>query len=202
MYYKREKSPVVQAKGADMAKDEVSPRMKKLLEKGREQARQNVIDRGLVQFRADPQMMEQLLQVSEERGIPLGTLLRSWVKDRLLEDAKTAKETDTLTKWCQEITVKLDAMHNSLGELQVKPQASSSGISYTHLTGDCQTRATLVALAEKVYGVDPAKASAAADIYLRKIGVLQNKTESAVREDVHSFEIATAIAALADSIDE
>jgi len=122
LHYTREKSPVVQAKGADMAKDEVSPRMKKLLEKGRKQARQNVIDRGLVQFRADPQMMEQLLQVSEERGIPLGTVLRSWVKDRLLEDAKAAKETDTLAEWCQEITAKLDAMRNSLDELKVKPK--------------------------------------------------------------------------------
>jgi hypothetical protein len=185
-----------------MAKDDVSPRMKKLLEKGREQARQSVIDRGLVQFRADPQMMEQLLQASEARGIPLGTLLRSWVKEHLLEETKTTKENTATAEWCQEITTKLDAVKNTLDQLKVKPESSTTAITYTHLTGDCQSRATLASLAERIYGIEPTKASAAAEIYLRKFDGLQNRIETAVMEEVHSFEIATAIAALADSIDQ
>ena len=66
-----------------MAKGEISPRMQKMLSKGRAEARKRVIERGLIQFRADATMMQQLLEISEHRGIPLGTMLREWVKDRL-----------------------------------------------------------------------------------------------------------------------
>lgn len=69
-----------------MAKNEISPRLRKVLEKGRLEARKRVIERGLVQFRADEDMMRQLLEISEHRGIPLGTMLREWIKDRLRHD--------------------------------------------------------------------------------------------------------------------
>lgn len=66
-----------------MGKNEISPRMRKLLEKGRVEARNRVIERGVVQFRADPDMMKELLEISEARRVPLGTMLREWVGDRL-----------------------------------------------------------------------------------------------------------------------
>jgi hypothetical protein len=62
---------------------EVSGRTKKALEKGRRKLRQRVIDRGIVQFRADAQFMEKLLDTAELRKVPPGVLCREWVWERL-----------------------------------------------------------------------------------------------------------------------
>ena len=76
----------------NIEKNELSPRMKTMLEKGRAQARKRVIERGIAQFRVDPNIMEQLLQISEHRGIPLGTMLREWIKDRLRSEHNKTKQ--------------------------------------------------------------------------------------------------------------
>ena len=76
----------------DIDKNEISPRMRKALEKGRAQARKEVIARGIAQFRVDPETMQQLLEVSEYRGLPLGTMLREWVKERLRTEQNKSKE--------------------------------------------------------------------------------------------------------------
>jgi hypothetical protein len=62
---------------------EVSGRTKKALEKGRRKLRQRVIERGIVQFRADAQFMERLLDTAELRKVPPGVLCREWVWERL-----------------------------------------------------------------------------------------------------------------------
>jgi hypothetical protein len=67
---------------------QISPRMRKMLEKGRNEARQKVIERGIVQFRADPDLMEKLLLFSEKQKIPLGTMVRNWIDERLNSEQK------------------------------------------------------------------------------------------------------------------
>jgi hypothetical protein len=59
----------------------------KRFEQGRNAARQRVIDRGIIAFRADAEMMELLLKVAEHKRIPYGVLARSWVMDSLRKEA-------------------------------------------------------------------------------------------------------------------
>lgn len=53
-------------------------------------ARQRVAERGLLQFRADPQTVMAVLQAADEHNMPVGALLRQWVQERLMLDS--AKE--------------------------------------------------------------------------------------------------------------
>lgn len=80
-----------------MAEDDISPRMKKMLEKGRIEARKRVIERGIVQFRADPELMAKLLEISEQRRIPLGTMVRNWTADRLDQEQSQLPASDVNT---------------------------------------------------------------------------------------------------------
>ena len=66
-----------------MVEGDISPRMRKMLERGRAQARDKIIERGIVQFRADPELMSRLLLISDTRKLPLGTMLRNWIVERL-----------------------------------------------------------------------------------------------------------------------
>ncbi len=69
--------------------------MRKMLEKGRAEAHRHVVERGIAQFRVDPETMEQLLLMSDYRGIPLGTMLREWVKDRLRNEQNKTKQSNS-----------------------------------------------------------------------------------------------------------
>ncbi len=52
---------------------------------------------GLVQFRADPLLMQGLTQIAEQRHIPVGALARLWVAERLLQE--TTYEIAELESW-------------------------------------------------------------------------------------------------------
>ena len=80
-------------KNENIDKNEIPPRMRALLEKGRAKVRKEVIERGIAQFRVDPDTMQQLLEFSEHRGLPLGTMLREWVKERLRSERSKTKQT-------------------------------------------------------------------------------------------------------------
>lgn len=55
----------------------------------RSEARKRVIERGILQFRADPETMKAVLEAADALQIPAGSLLRMWVQERLnLEQAK------------------------------------------------------------------------------------------------------------------
>ena len=58
----------------------------KRLAKGRAHARECIISRGMVSFRADPDMMDQLLTVAHHKRIPYGVLARTWVMDCLRKE--------------------------------------------------------------------------------------------------------------------
>lgn len=51
-------------------------------------ARQRVIERGIVQFRADPEIMDLLLTVADYKRMPTGVMVRAWVVERLRKEAK------------------------------------------------------------------------------------------------------------------
>jgi hypothetical protein len=65
--------------------------VQKRFEEGRAAARQRVIDRGIVAFRADAEMMDMLLRVSEHKRVPYGVLARSWVMEHLHAEAESLK---------------------------------------------------------------------------------------------------------------
>jgi len=65
-----------------------SAETQKRFEQGRAAARQRVIERGIIAFRADPEMMNLLLEVAEHKRIPYGVLARSWVIENLRTEAK------------------------------------------------------------------------------------------------------------------
>lgn len=65
-----------------------SSETQKRFEAGRKAAKQRVIDRGIIAFRADADMMEQLLKVAEYQRVPYGVLARSWVMKCLRAELK------------------------------------------------------------------------------------------------------------------
>lgn len=97
-----------------MGKNEISPRMKKMLEKGRAEARKRVIERGVVQFRADPNMMQELLEISENRRIPLGTMLREWITYRLRQEHNSGERQAANEARLDELSKRLEELESSL----------------------------------------------------------------------------------------
>lgn len=51
-------------------------------------ARERVIQRGIVQFRADPEIMDLLLKVADYKRMPTGVMVRAWVVERLRKEAR------------------------------------------------------------------------------------------------------------------
>jgi len=68
-----------------------SEQSKKAIKNARQEARERVIKRGIVQFRADEEFMEMLLQVSDYKCIPAGVLCRSWIVDILRKEFAAMK---------------------------------------------------------------------------------------------------------------
>ncbi|HEY9871518.1 MAG TPA: hypothetical protein V6D08_20340 [Candidatus Obscuribacterales bacterium] len=61
-------------------------------------ARQRVIERGLLQFRADPETVEAVLQAADEQKVPVGALLRQWVQERLMLNTAQQKAPDLVQR--------------------------------------------------------------------------------------------------------
>ncbi len=102
----------------NIEKSELSPRMKKMLEKGRTEARKRVVERGIAQFRVDENTMDQLLQLSEHRGIPLGTMLREWTKDRLRSEQNKNKQSTSAEYYtlCLEVRDELAKLRRAVSK--------------------------------------------------------------------------------------
>jgi hypothetical protein len=56
-------------------------------------ALQRVIERGIVQFRADEEIMELLLRVAMHKRVPYGVMCRAWVVERLRQEARILEQT-------------------------------------------------------------------------------------------------------------
>lgn len=61
-----------------------------------------IVERGILQFRADEQTIRAVLDAAEKEKIPVGTLLKKWIKEKLEErhtDAGvTAQNADVLSR--------------------------------------------------------------------------------------------------------
>jgi hypothetical protein len=55
-------------------------------EKTQTAARQRVIERGIVQFRADEEIMDLLLRVAAHKRMPYGVMCRTWIVERLRQE--------------------------------------------------------------------------------------------------------------------
>lgn len=54
----------------------------------REEARERVNKRGIVQFRAEPDLIDRLYEEAGKLGIPVGTMCRMWVIEKLSKQGK------------------------------------------------------------------------------------------------------------------
>lgn len=52
----------------------------------KDDARQRVAERGILQFRADPQTVLAVLDAADKQNVPVGALLRQWVQEKLASD--------------------------------------------------------------------------------------------------------------------
>lgn len=62
------------------------PSLEQLAKQTQLAARQRVVNRGIVQFRANPELMDELLRVADYKGLPYGVMVRGWVVERLHEE--------------------------------------------------------------------------------------------------------------------
>jgi hypothetical protein len=62
---------------------ELSPELQARVDKTRAEAHQRVVANGKIQFRLDPETMELLLRLADDRRTGAGVLARMWVCERL-----------------------------------------------------------------------------------------------------------------------
>lgn len=77
-------------------------------------ARQRVVERGLLQFRADSQTTEAILQAADKHKMPVGALLRQWIQDRLVLEGAIQQAPDLV----QRVTLLEEALSNLQAKLQ------------------------------------------------------------------------------------
>lgn len=61
-------------------------------------ARQRVAERGILQFRADPETVKAVLQAADECNMPVGAMLRQWVQERLQIENGMQSEPDLVSR--------------------------------------------------------------------------------------------------------
>jgi hypothetical protein len=91
----------------------ISPKMRKLLDKEQRAARQRIIERGIVHFRADKQFMESLLDAADRLKIAPGVLCRQIVWRYLQAGAAepnepTAESEENLGEALQQLRTRQD----------------------------------------------------------------------------------------------
>lgn len=75
-------------------------------------ARQKVAERGVLQFRADPETILAVLDAAEKNKVPVGTLLRQWVQKKL--------EIDNAYKKAPDLVERLAVLEEAVEYLQKK----------------------------------------------------------------------------------
>jgi len=61
-------------------------------------ARQRIADRGILQFRADPETVLAVLDAADKQNVPVGALLRQWVQERLMLDSASERAPDLVQR--------------------------------------------------------------------------------------------------------
>lgn len=84
-----------------------SKQLHKAHEEVKNDARQRVAERGILQFRADPETVLAVLSAADKQKIPVGALLRQWVQEKLALEYPAPKVPDMnqrITLLEQEVT--------------------------------------------------------------------------------------------------
>jgi hypothetical protein len=71
-----------------------SQQLQKAHEDLKDDARQRIADRGILQFRADPETVLAVLSAADKEKIPVGALLRQWVQEKLAIECPAPKTPD------------------------------------------------------------------------------------------------------------
>ncbi len=82
---------------AKLTKKELEGARKKL----KDEARQRIIERGILQFRADPVTIAAVLKAADEQRLPVSSLLRNWVQEKLLIEKTTHESPDLFVRVAQ-----------------------------------------------------------------------------------------------------
>lgn len=102
---------------AKLTKKELEEARKKL----KDEARQRIIERGILQFRADPVTIDAVLKAADEQRLPVSTLLRNWVQEKLLI-AKTTHESPDLLVRVAQLEQTMKEMQSQYPVEKQKPQ--------------------------------------------------------------------------------
>ncbi len=110
-------------------KANLSPEARQMLDRARAEARERIVKRGIIQFRADEELVDQLLQIADHRKIPVGVLVRSWVAEHCRQEFPLVPLKDIRLPNGQLLTEETDAstledavyMHQD-GKLKLTPR--------------------------------------------------------------------------------
>ena len=61
-------------------------------------ARQRIAERGVLQFRADAETIRAVMVAAEKANVPVGSLLRQWVQEKLQIDKAHKKAPDLVQR--------------------------------------------------------------------------------------------------------
>lgn len=64
----------------------LSDKARKMLQQARRDAHKRVVKRGLIQFRAEEELVDHLLQIADHKKMPAGVLVRSWVAEHVRKE--------------------------------------------------------------------------------------------------------------------
>lgn len=64
----------------------------------KQDARQRIAERGVLQFRADPETVLAVLDAAGKQNMPVGALLRQWVHEKLMIDSAQKKAPDLVER--------------------------------------------------------------------------------------------------------
>jgi hypothetical protein len=103
----------------------VSPKMRALLDKEKEETRARIIDRGIVHFRADREFMTALLDAAEQLKVAPGTLCRRIVWEYLkpVRPGQSVEHVELSPEIGQALIQKLEAIQDLLAQSIPTPGA-------------------------------------------------------------------------------
>jgi hypothetical protein len=64
----------------------------------KDDARQRIAERGILQFRADPETVLAVLDAADKENVPVGALLRQWVQEKLMLEPSKKQATDLVQR--------------------------------------------------------------------------------------------------------
>ncbi len=64
----------------------------------KDDARERIAERGVLQFRADPQTVMAVLDAADKANMPVGALLRQWVQEKVMLGTAEKKAPDLVQR--------------------------------------------------------------------------------------------------------